>query len=307
VAVGSQEVPAPYFGARSAGDRPLIEVWNGASWRLQKAPIPPGTADAQLNGVSCTGPFCFAVGDYAGRSGNDRVLAQVWDGSRWMMRLPPKPRSMEDPILYDVACTSSTSCIGVGHFTYEVGAFFNSQIAPLILRWNGHGWHFELSANPGGSLDTELGAISCAAPNRCVAVGSDRVSGGTYSTFAEINNDGAWKTLPTPDPAGSPDAEFMDVSCPLPDRCFAVGFFALGSDSRPLLESWDGTKWTIQPTSMPPGASAGVLTAIDCVSARTCEVVGTYRQGTPTQHAFSATLDERRWDVVPMPDPDGNA
>jgi len=29
VSVGGQEVPAPYFGAKSGGNRPLVEVWNG--------------------------------------------------------------------------------------------------------------------------------------------------------------------------------------------------------------------------------------------------------------------------------------
>jgi hypothetical protein len=302
VAVGRQDVPAPYFGAKSAGDRPLVEVWTGREWRLQRSSVPDGTTDAQLSGVDCVSSSgCVAVGTVGGKSGNDRVLTQFWDGTAWKLVLPPRPRSMEDPTLYDVACTSVRACTAVGHFTYELGSLFGTLIAPLILRWNGAEWRFERSANVGNSLDTELGAIACPSSQRCIAVGSKRHSGGTYSTFAEIRDGARWHVQRTSDPKGAPDAELMDVACPSPYRCLAVGFYAQRSGSRPLVQSWDGAGWTIVPAPSPPGASSSVLTTIACDAPDRCLAAGIYRSRSPTEHAYSARWDGASWTVVQMP------
>src|SRR5262249_43615631 len=107
MAVGRQEVPAPYLGARSAGDRPGTEHWDGTTWASGAGTVPPRAADAELRGVDCTGATCVAVGSYALRLGDDRPLAEVWDGSRWSLRLPPRVRTgheASDAVLSDVAC-----------------------------------------------------------------------------------------------------------------------------------------------------------------------------------------------------------
>jgi hypothetical protein len=302
VAVGRQEVPAPFFGAKSSGDRPLVEVWTGQGWRLQRSSVPEGTTDAQLTGVDCvSSSSCAAVGSVGGKSGNDRVLTQFWDGKTWTLVIPPRPRSMEDPTPYDVACTSPTTCTAVGHFTYDLGEFLSPFVAPLILRWNGDHWRFERSGSVGNSLDTELGAIACPSSQRCVAVGSERHSGGTYSTFVEMRDRARWHVQHMPDPEGTPDAELLDVACPSSRRCLAVGFYAVGSDLRPLVESWDGAGWTIVPVPSPPGASSSLLTTIACDAPERCLAAGSYRSGSPTQQAFSARWDGASWTIVPVP------
>ena len=302
VAVGRQDVPAPYFGAKSAGGRPLIEVWTGHAWRSQRSPVPGGTTEAQLNGVACvSSSACVAVGSTGGKSGNDRVLTQFWDGKTWTLVVPPRPRVMEDPTLYDIACTSATECTAVGHFTYDVGEFFSTLIAPLILRWNGDEWRFENSDNVGDSLDTELGGIACPSTQRCIAVGSQRHSGGAFTTFAEIRDGARWHLLRTPDPKGTPYAELKDVACPSPQRCIAVGSYAVGSDSRALIESWDGADWTIVDVPSPPGASSSVLRTIACEAPDRCLAAGSYRSNSPTEQAYSALWDGASWTVVPMP------
>jgi hypothetical protein len=247
VAVGRQEVPAPYFGARSAGDRPLVEVWTGGNWQVHPSSVPDGTADAQLSGVECVSlSTCVAVGTVAGRSGKDRILTQFWDGDAWKLVLPPRPRSMEDPALYDVACTSAGACTAVGHYTYQLGAFL-TLIAPLILRWNGTEWRFEPSGNVGDSRETELGGIACPASDRCIAVGSVRHPDGTNSTFAEMRDGASWHTQRTPDPKGTPDAELNDVACPSPNRCIAVG-----RGRTPAHWSSRGTERAGRPPRSPP-------------------------------------------------------
>jgi hypothetical protein len=40
----------------------LAERWNGAGWRIEHTPNPPGATLSSLNAVDCGGPFCVAVG-----------------------------------------------------------------------------------------------------------------------------------------------------------------------------------------------------------------------------------------------------
>lgn len=43
--------------------RPLAEAWNGSNWSIQNVPIPKGSANSQLNAVSCvTATACIAFG-----------------------------------------------------------------------------------------------------------------------------------------------------------------------------------------------------------------------------------------------------
>ena len=210
---------------------------------------------------------------------------------------------MEDPTLYDVACTSATECTAVGQFTYDLGEFFSTLIAPLILRWNGVQWRFESSDSVGDSLDTELGAIACTSSQRCITVGSQRHSGGTYSTFAEMRDGARWRVLPTSDPQGTRYAELKDVACTSSHRCLAVGYYVVGSDSRPLIESWDGAGWKIFPVPSPPEASSSALRTIACDAPDRCLAAGSYRSGSPTEHAYSMLWDGASWTLVPVPGP----
>jgi hypothetical protein len=304
VAVGREEVPAPYLGARSAGDRPLIADWDGSVWAGARPPIPPGTTVAELNGVSCSSSTCVAVGQYGLRRGTERVLATVWDGARWRLQLPPRHRYEDDASFQDVACVSPTSCVAVGQFGFELQELFTG-VAPLIVRWDGKAWHLEVSDNARDSLDTELNAIACPSSDRCVAVGFRRHTGGTYSTFAEIRRGTRWTLVRTPDPEGSPDAELADVACPRIDLCIAVGSWVTGSQVRSLVETWDGTRWTIEETPAPEGATSSALSGIDCPAPTTCYAVGAYERGSPTEHAFAQAWDGSTWTIMPVPEPVG--
>jgi len=301
VAVGREEIPAPYLGARSAGDRPLIQTWDGSAWVRGAPTIPTGSKDAGLNGVACASSTCMAVGQYGKRVNKDRALATTSDGARWTLALPPYRRVEEDAGLNDVVCFEPTSCLAVGQFGFELQAMFTG-VAPLIERWDGSAWHLEPSSNAKDSLDTELNAISCPTEDRCLAVGFRRLTGGAYATFAEIRNGRRWSLLPTVDPPNSPDVEFADIACPERDRCVAVGSWTSGAQIHSLVERWDGEHWTIERTPVPSTATSSALTSIDCPTTQSCYAVGAYEQGSPTEHAFSLAWDGRAWKVIPMPE-----
>jgi len=304
VGVGGQDVPAPSLGARSAGERPLIYTWDGSAWVQDIAPIPPGTSDARLNGVSCADTICMAVG----RSGRnrERQLATLWDGRRWSLRLPSPLRRADDASLEAVDCVSAASCTAVGQFGYELQELVGG-VAPLIQRWDGSMWRPEASANPQDSLDTELNGVACPTQEMCMAVGFQRLPGGAYASFAEVREGGGWRVVPIPDPPNSPDVELADVACTAPDRCVAVGSWLSGGSVRGLILTWDGARWASEAGPAPPGATSTALTAVDCPSPAACIAVGTSEHGSPTQHPFSLIRSDGRWMIIPVPEPDASS
>lgn len=301
VAVGGQDVPAPYFGAKSGGTRPLVETMDGDTWRLQRSAIPPGTTDAQLSGVDCAGSTCMAVGGFGNKSGNDRVMTQLWNSSSWKLILPPRPRTMEDPNLSGVSCVSATSCTAVGQYTYELA--FGSLVAPLILRWNGTEWRFQPSGRLGKAQDSMLNAIDCPSAQVCVTVGSQRMAGATYRSFAEVRRAGAWRVAPTDDPTRTPDADLVAIDCPSVTRCVAVGYSVSGSSPEALVEWWNGSRWAIGSAPEVPDASGSALSGVRCTSPDSCIAVGNFRHASPTEHAFTARWDGKSWTTVLASDP----
>jgi hypothetical protein len=301
VGVGGQEVPAPYFGAKSGGNRPLIETWNGRAWRLAKAPIPPGTTDGDLSGVDCVPSSCMAVGSFSNKSGKDRVMTEWSDGSSWKLVLPPRPRTMEDPSLAAVSCASATSCTGVGQYTFDLG--FGSLIAPLILRWNGTQWRFEPSGRLGKAQDTMLNAIDCPSEGMCMTVGSQRMAGATYRSVAELRRGDRWIVVPTDDPRHTPDANLVSVDCSTATSCVGVGYSVTNSAPVPLVEWWDGSRWTMGSAPDVPGADGSALSDVSCTAPDACIAAGNFRHASPAEHAFTASWDGSRWTVEPSPEP----
>jgi hypothetical protein len=301
MSVGGQEVPAPYFGAKSGGNRPLVETWNGHSWRLEKVPIPPATTDGQLSGVGCVRTVCMAVGSFSNKSGNDRVMTEWWNGSAWKLVLPPRPRTMEDPSLAAVSCSAPTACTGVGQYTFELG--FGTLIAPLILRWNGTQWRFEPSGRLGQAQDTMLNAIDCPTDDVCVTVGSQRMAGATYRSIAEVRHGGAWRVASTTDPAHTPDADLVAVDCTGPASCVAVGYSIAHGSPVPLVEWWNGSRWTLGAAPDVSGASGSALSGVACTAPDACIATGNFRHASPTEHSFTASWDGTRWTVTPAPEP----
>jgi hypothetical protein len=303
VGVGGQEVPAPYFGAKAGGNRPLVETWNGHAWRIEKVPIPPGTTDGDLSGVGCVPSGCLAVGSFSTKSGNDRVMTEWWDGSSWTLVLPPRPRTMEDPSLGAVSCASATSCIGVGQYTFDLG--FGSLIAPLILRWNGTQWRFEPSGRLGKAQDTMFNAIDCPSEAMCMAVGSQRMAGATYRSLAEIRRGDRWVVVPTDDPSHTPDADLVSVDCPSATSCVAVGYSVTNAGPVPLVEWWNGSHWTMGSAPNVPGADGSALSDVSCTAPDACIASGNFRHASPAAQAFTASWNGSRWTVEPSPEPAG--
>ena len=79
-----------------------------------------------------------------------------------------------------------------------------------------------------------------------------------------------WAIVPSPNPGTANDV-LSGVSCaPATSSCKAVGFDNSGGSDQTLIESWDGTAWSVDPVVSPNVHLQGV----SCVSATFCKAVG---------------------------------
>ena len=100
-----------------------------------------------------------------------------------------------------------------------------------------------------------------------------------------------WPVVASPN-NGTSDNVFNGVSCPTATFCAAVGQYrdtGLGVLAT-LVESWNGTAWTIVSSPTSPTTDSG-LNGVSCASASSCIAVGFYLDGS----GFSRTLIEK-WD-----------
>jgi hypothetical protein len=135
----------------------LVARWNGTSWSLDPATINTGS----LQDVSCLSTTnCIAVGNQASGSA---LLSVRWNGTTWSQLTAPSPGGDPDGFkgFFGVACTSTTSCFGVGGYRDT-----QDQLKMLIEQWNGSSWSIVQSSQRG-----VLREISCASAVSCFGVG----------------------------------------------------------------------------------------------------------------------------------------
>jgi hypothetical protein len=248
----------------------LAERWNGATWSLQRTPVPAATPFVTLTEISCpTASMCLTVGQASTISSvtSGVALAEVWDGGSWRVAPTPTLSGAITGTLTGVACPSITACMAVGYYETAAG---NGET--LAESWNGSGWTVVSTPSPG--LNGSLSGVSCTSGTACTAVGSFELQNdpGISESLAERWDGSSWTVQSTPNPSPDFEANLTAVSCSSDTACTAVGYF-WNDGRRTLAEAWDGTSWTLQQTPTPP-AGQDVLNAVSCTSATACTAVG---------------------------------
>ena len=107
-------------------------------------------------------------------------------------------------------------------------------------------------------------------------------------TLAERWDGASWRIVPTPNPPGAAHNSLGRISCPWQNVCFAVGSSASSSGTTtPLVELWNGSSWSIQPSPNIPNAG---LAAVSCSGLLACTAVGSTVFPNPMQPVVE------RWD-----------
>jgi hypothetical protein len=210
------------------------------------------------------------------------------------MQTSPNPAGATASVLEGVACADATTCVAVGYSSRGSGL-----ASALVEAWNGTGWSVGAAPVPAGASFGELTSVSCVSATSCFAVGR---YGSPILPLIEHWDGTAWSVSPSPDPAGSVQSELLGVSCSSPTMCVAVGEVSTSSQTRTLVEQWDGSVWAIVPGASPSGAQVPILNAISCASTTSCFAVGT-DQLSSTRPTFIDQWNGSAWSVVASPNP----
>jgi hypothetical protein len=270
----------------------LIEHWNGSTWSIEHAGTP--VAVPAPASVTCASPKnCTVLWSNGADSYGQRALMEHWNGGAWSIQRRPEPAGAFGIALNGLSCPSPSSCVAVGSYGNRISAEQR-----LAERWNGRSWSALGSPDPIGAAIPSVTGIACPSSTACVAVGSysDGVRPGL--TLAERWNGARWSIQPTPDAAGGlASSGLAAVSCAAPTACTAIGQSSTMAGSEPLVERWNGARWSIQRIPTPVGGRYPRLAAISCPSSTSCTAIGSYSG--PWPYPLVERWNGRRWSVVP--------
>ena len=119
-----------------------------------------------------------------------------------------------------------------------------------------------------------------------------------------VANAASWSLERVPVPA-LPYGELLAVSCTSMSSCTAVGSIpdtsAPGAVERPLVEHWDGSRWTDESTPEPAGARQAALTAVSCASRRMCVAVGSFTNAHGSHVGLVERWNGSSWSIQASP------
>ena len=242
----------------------LTERWNGASWLIMSSPNPK--AFNTLSGLSCSSSSaCTAVGSARPELGVEGkvTLALRRSGSEWSTQTTPNPTPKTENELSDVACPSSSVCLAAGSDEYQGNG--------MLQVWEGSEWRI---AN--NTMNGSVSALACGSTSSCMIVGSNGSEATSWKAGQNFPG-GSWSASPKAlaVPEGASQLTLRDISCVSTTACTAVGSYYKSSEYKALVESWNGTSWSLQTVPNPPeGSGQKAMLSISCSSSTSCVAVG---------------------------------
>jgi hypothetical protein len=263
---------------------PLAFHWDGVQWTRARLPY-SGHRFAHLIGVAASGASdVWAVGNWAtGHSGG--TLAMHYDGARW--RIVPTPSPAPRPLLGRPYPGLEAVSIARDGTIWSVGT--RANVAPaagantLAMRYDRGAWTVVRTpdvADQSGRPAATLAAVTAQSPDVAWAVGSSGFNTGSENPEEPLvaRWDGfAWR-LQRIDPV-APDAVFTAVAATDAANAWAVGSARRAGTLVPLIERWDGRRWSQATAPSSPGS----------LSATTVSPAGTVWAGGAT---FASVGDE---------------
>ena len=249
----------------ASSPRSLLEQWNGRSWSIIDVVTQNNTDRNELFGTTCANEArCFAVG-YQTVNGQHVPSVQRFNGTKWSFMASPSAKLGS---LFSVSCPSATICFAVG---YKNG---DGTPATLIEQWVGGKWSVLASPPPTGARFTQLAAVACPSVKRCFAVGRYTAANNSRQPLVEQWNGKGWQPLVAVTPPGATKPELSSVACPSITSCTAVGRYTIDKTTMPLVERWNGTRWTIEANAAPADARSTLLSGVACTGPTACVAVG---------------------------------
>ncbi len=255
----------------------LAMRWDGKRWSILPSPNAPGSAVSVLAGVACaSATSCFAVGrSYVTSSDStaELTLVEQWNGTTWSIVTSPNQTFALNSSLTSVACSTAAACVAVGSYDTQL------VTSTLTEQWNGSTWSIVASPNPSGP-ESALSGVTCTSTSNCVAVGFG------HGTLIERWNGTTWAIVTSVNPTGATGASLTDVSCPSATRCVAVGTIFLQTVVQRLVETYNGTKWSLTTVPVPSGTKVSGLSGVSCATTTSCFAAGNFRLGPSRRPLF---------------------
>ena len=220
------------------GDRWIIDANDYQAGRTG-----PGTV---LTGVSCPSPgTCYAVGNRPEPPGNLPIAVGLSSGNWKAMPTPPLVVTIPSPggSLDDIACKSVGSCLAFG----SRGALTLSETL------SGGRWRSGPSESPAFPALYTTFRVACNGAT-CFAGAADIA--GNPAPLLLAGSGSGWSIVAGAALAPYVAGEILDVACGSANSCLAVGWRTRHGTNPgvPLVESWDGSRWTLAPTPPLPSS-----------------------------------------------------
>lgn len=272
------------YAAGSTGASPLAARWGSGTWTLMSPLLPPGASSAQFKGIGCA-LVCYAVG-HSVTGGEAKALAEVWNLEKWSILSIPTPAGAKSSELHGADCATINICAFVGSYVDESGKTW----AMVVMTVSKGPWTLYSIPKPTGALGSVLLDVSCASTTNCTAVGGYRNSSNVQVSFVQRWNGTSWSHQASPNPTGSTNTVFQNVSCTESTLCVAVGDWRNSSNVwQPMAQEWNGSTWALDTTPTPAGATFSLLEGVSC-SASECLASGWYTNA----EGKNRTLGEKR-------------
>lgn len=228
------------------------------------------------------------------------------------------PAASDDPgkdpdtlgnILSDVSAARASDAWAVGATSPSSGRYLT-----LARHWDGTRWTTVPTPNPGDPQESVnvLNAVADIAPADAWAVGYYR-TGTLHSDSLILHWDGnAWTQFRSASPG--PDVSvFLEVDAISPDNAYTLGYSCTAGrpkatlpmgevprDCTPLVEHWNGTRWSMVSRHLADTSSVDGLSDSDVYAAGT-HVTGTYPH--LRYRTEVAQFDGKRWIEMAVPNP----
>jgi hypothetical protein len=160
-------------------------------------------------------------------------------------------------------------------------------------------WSVQVVPELAGFTVGGLSGVSCPSRVDCFAVGEELTSSSAQvrEPLVERWNGSSWAPQQTPALPPGWYGSFNAVSCASGTACVAVGEMdSYNSGGQPLVEIWDGSSWSIQPSLAPADS---FFTAASCSSASDCTAVG-ISGSSSTCAMLAGSWNGERWAPQPI-------
>jgi uncharacterized repeat protein (TIGR01451 family) len=226
-AVSQNDVWAVGYQSHGGGAyNPLVERWDGTSWKVVAAP-PREDEDVLLLGVGGTSSTdAWAVGD-EGEGAPFHTYAIHWDGVAWSRVATPDP--MPSNSLRGVAAIGPDDVWAAGAQSDDTTS------KTLTLHWDGSTWDVVPSPSPGAELNAVRG-LAFSAPGDLWALGYQS-DGADLHTLIERWDGSSWAVVSSPDP-GPENNLLLGVADWGGSYLWGVGYQSDGLAEQTLIESF---------------------------------------------------------------------